>query len=170
MRGVGWQRLMGQVAVVLPLAALLSGLVLAIHSFFWLPLWISTFCVDTCQPPHPVTTITAWEFSLRGFLNWPISPGGDTLVLIVLYFPLLAGSAILLEGLVYLAHPTRTLLRWLAGTWIAGVVVLLALLLLIFILIALPDTGYWGMGASYALWGIGLLLLHAGRPELRRAQ
>lgn len=146
-------------------ALLLGGLALAAFSFFALPLWISTFCVDACQPPYPVTTITAWEFSLRGFIHWHISPVPDTLVLIALYFPLFAGAAMLVEGVVYLAHPTRALMRWLAGVWVTEIVLLLALLLLIFFFIAHPDTGYWGLGASALLSGAGLLLMRGGRSS-----
>ena len=145
-------------------ALLLGGLVLAAFSFFALPLWISTFCVDACQPPYPVTTITAWEFSLR-FADWNYAPVASTLALMVLFFPLCAGTALLVEGVVCLAHPTRALMRWLAGTWIAGIVLLIALLLLFFFFIAHPDSGYWGLGASALLSGIGLLLMRAGRSS-----
>ena len=76
----------------------------------------------------------------------------------------------LLCGVIMIAHPTSTRLRWLERMWGAGIVLLVALLLLIFFIIAQPDLGYWGMGLSYVLSGIGILLIRAARLEPRRAQ
>ena len=46
----------------------------------------------------------------------------------------------------------------------------IALVLLIFFIIAQPDMGYWGMALSYVLSGVGILLIRAARPEPRRAK
>ncbi len=151
-------------------ALLLGGLVLVVASFFLLPLWVSTFCFDTCQPAPPIRTVTAWEFSLNGLAHWYVTPIPNTLALIVVYFPLCAGAVLLLGGAIFLAHPGRMLMRWLTGVWVAEIFLLIALVSLIFFLIAQPDMGYWGMGVSALLSGIGLLLIRVGRPELRRAQ
>ncbi len=164
-----WTRVRHSALALSGVLLLLGGLVLVVSSFFWRPLWASTFCADTCQPVPVVTTITSWEFSLRGFGHWYITPIPDTFVLIALFFPLFAGAILLLGGAAFLAHPGRALMRWLAGVWVAEIVLLIALLLLLFFIIARPDSGYWGMGVSALLSGIGLLLLRAGRPELRGA-
>jgi hypothetical protein len=149
-------------------ALLLGGLIIAVGAFFWLPLWVSTFCFDSCGPGPIARTVTAWEFSLRGFDHWYVSPIPDTLVLIVVFFPLLSGAAMLLCGAIVVAHPTSRLLRWLERIWGAGIALLVALLLLIFFIIAQPDLGYWGIGLSYLLAGAGILLIRAAHPELRR--
>jgi hypothetical protein len=149
---------------------LLGGLAIVVGSFFWLPLWVSTFCFDTCEPGSSARTVTAWEFALRGFDHWYVTPIPDTLVLIVVYFPLLAGVVMVLCGAIMIAHPSGPLLRWLARIWVAGIALLAALLLLIFFIISQPDMGYWGMALSYVLSGIGILLIRAGHPELRRAK
>lgn len=165
-----WTRLRQSALTLSGQVFLLGALVIVVFAFFWQPLWVSTFCFDTCQPAPPVRTVTAWEFSLKGLAHWYVAPIPDTLVLIVVYFPLVASAVLLISSVVYLAHPSRTLMRWLTGVWGAGIVLLISQLLLIFFIIAQPDIGYWGIGLSYVLSGIGILLLSVSlRPHALNA-
>jgi hypothetical protein len=148
---------------------LLGGLAIAIGAFFWLPLLSSTFCIDSCEPRSPAITTTAWEFSQNVLAHWYVTPIPDTLVLILVYFPFFAGAVLFMGSAIFLTHSQRILLRWLSGMWIAGIVLLIALLLLIFFIVSQPDTGYWGIALSYVLSGIGILLIRAAHPELRQA-
>jgi hypothetical protein len=143
---------------------IVTGFLAFLASYFLLPIYVTTLnCFDYCTPPKRATT---WEFSQNLLAGFSIAPVFDSLVLVLLYLPLLAALVVMGSGLGFLANPDRAFALWIRRGALTGSIALI-LLFPFTLILSRPEIGYFGMLAGYAAcWG-GYVLYLTAHPQAR---
>jgi len=110
---------------------------------------------------------TACEFSLRLLTDLAFAPIANSLVLALLYLPLLAAVMGVGCSIAYRLRARREFAVWGVRAWIAGAAAFLLMLPLL-LLGSWPEVGYLGMLIGYGVCWAGSRLL-AGYPEPQAA-
>jgi len=154
-------------------ALIVLGFLGYLVSYFWLPVLSAMLCFDSCAPGGPTT----WALSNAMWADFSNHSGVTTSVLLAEAFflllanlPLVAAVGLVGCSLWLVVSSPRALVRWLSGIWFVGFIPLLIAAPFLLLFPVRPGVGYGGMFVSYVLSGIGILLIRAARPELRRVQ
>ena len=144
---------------------LVFGFLIMLTSYFLLPLFVSTFCFDTCQEPITPYAPTAWESSMRFISSFWISPLANSFALLIQYLPIVTAAVIVGSGITFLARPRHVLITWIFRWWLVGLIAL-GVGLPFLSIYSHPGTGYFGMLVSFGLFWAGNRLIRAAHPEL----
>lgn len=140
------------------------GFLSFVGSYFLLPV-VVVACFDDC----PSTYFTAWETSMRALSLLPVTMGQSlffplVIVLLLCCLSLLAAVTVLGCSISFLVHRHRALAIWSHRAWLAGIIMLVLALPLVFFPFVRPEIGYLGMLVGYGLLWAGNHVFLTAQP------